>query len=85
MSMSHCCSHWIYLLPLKSKPHILLKHLEAEEEISGCVSDWFKSFLTDWTEWVVISNCSLVWDLSCQVPQKAAVLSPMLFNLYVKP
>uniref|UniRef100_A0A803SX51 ribonuclease H n=1 Tax=Anolis carolinensis TaxID=28377 RepID=A0A803SX51_ANOCA len=62
---------------------ILLGHL-AEMGLRGTVLQWLRSFLEGHSQMVSLGDtCSAPQPLSCGVPQ-GSVLSPMLFNIYMK-
>ncbi|XP_061490034.1 tRNA-splicing endonuclease subunit Sen15 isoform X1 [Rhineura floridana] len=63
---------------------ILLDRLESLG-LGGTVLRWFHSFLSDRCQQVALGDeVSDPWPLNCGVPQ-GSILSPMLFNIYVKP
>uniref|UniRef100_A0A670IP01 Reverse transcriptase domain-containing protein n=1 Tax=Podarcis muralis TaxID=64176 RepID=A0A670IP01_PODMU len=64
--------------------NILLDRLEGLGA-GGTVIRWFRSFLLGRVQKVVVGDeCSDPSALTCGVPQ-GSVLSPMLFNIYMKP
>ncbi|XP_078248725.1 uncharacterized protein LOC140706526 [Pogona vitticeps] len=52
--------------------------------ISGLVLAWLQSFLEDYPQRVQLGECILApWNLNCGVPQ-GLIISPMLFNIYMR-
>uniref|UniRef100_A0A8C2C5A6 Reverse transcriptase domain-containing protein n=1 Tax=Cyprinus carpio TaxID=7962 RepID=A0A8C2C5A6_CYPCA len=63
----------------------LIERLETWLGISGTVLEWFKSYLTDSTQFVVLeNNKSNVGQVCHGVPQ-GSVLGMILFNIYMLP
>ena len=62
----------------------LLEVLLPRFEIKGGVFEWFKSYLTGWTQTMAISfDISAAMPLVCSVP-KGLVVSPLLFIVYTE-
>ena len=63
---------------------ILLGRL-SELGIGGLAYAWLRSFLEDRPQRVQLGETvSALWSLNCVVPQ-GSIISPMLFNIYMRP
>ena len=61
---------------------ILLTRLHSKYSISGIALEWFRSYLTNRSQFALIEGCrSQSRELKCVVPQ-GSVLGPILFVLY---
>uniref|UniRef100_A0A3P9I354 Reverse transcriptase domain-containing protein n=1 Tax=Oryzias latipes TaxID=8090 RepID=A0A3P9I354_ORYLA len=64
---------------------ILLNRLHTTVGLSGNILNWFKSYLTNRTEYVALGNAkSHTHTVTCGVPQ-GSVLGPSLFTIYISP
>ena len=64
---------------------ILLRRLSCMLVISGSALQWFRSYLTDRKQKVVVNDVfSKSTSLTCRVPQ-GSVLGPILFTIYMLP
>uniref|UniRef100_A0A8C5DID7 Reverse transcriptase domain-containing protein n=1 Tax=Gouania willdenowi TaxID=441366 RepID=A0A8C5DID7_GOUWI len=65
--------------------HNILLHRLQQIGLSDTVLHWFRSYLTDRTEYVVLGNAkSRPHTVTCWVPQ-GSVLGPTLFTIYMLP
>jgi hypothetical protein len=65
--------------------NILLKRLSDKYGIKGTALKWFKSYLSDRTQTVIINGCeSEPKNIKYGVPQ-GSVLGPLLFTAYLAP
>ena len=63
--------------------HKILLHKLEHYGFRGIVLDWFKSYLSNRTQYVFFNNCkSEMKEIVCGVPQ-GSILGPLLFILYV--
>ena len=63
---------------------ILLRRL-SKLGIGGLALAWLRSFLEDHPQRLQLGeNISAPWSLNCGVPQ-GSIISPMLFNIYMRP
>ena len=65
--------------------HILLNRMENRLGIKENALKWFKSYLSDRSQYVIINGTKSNYvNLECGVPQ-GSVLGPILFNIYTLP
>ena len=63
---------------------ILLSRLERSFGVIGQVLSWVRSYLTEWTSFVMVGNASSpITFCNTGVPQ-GSDLSPLLFSLFIK-
>ncbi|CAJ1063628.1 galanin receptor type 1b isoform X2 [Xyrichtys novacula] len=64
---------------------ILLQRLEQSIGIAGSALSWFKSYLTDRSQFVNVNNKSSAHTKVCYGVPQGSVLGPILFTLYMIP
>ncbi|CAJ1086723.1 RNA-directed DNA polymerase from mobile element jockey [Xyrichtys novacula] len=64
---------------------ILLQRLEQSIGIAGSALSWFKSYLTDRSQFVHVNNESSAHTKVCYGVPQGSVLGPILFTLYMLP
>jgi len=63
--------------------HDILIHKLSIYVIRGTVLSWFKNYLTNRKQFIVLADAkSDILDITCGVPQ-GSILSPLLFLIYV--
>ena len=64
---------------------ILLTRLHSKYSISGIALEWFRSYLTNRSQFAIIEGCrSQSPELKCGVP-RGSFLRPILYVLYTAP
>lgn len=64
---------------------ILIERLETWLGISGTVLEWFKSYLSDRSQFVVLGNNKSNVRQVCRGVPQSSVLGPILFSIYMLP
>lgn len=64
---------------------ILIERLESWLGISGTVLEWFKSHLSDRSQFIILSNNKSNVGQVCHGVPQGSVLGPKLFSIYMLP